>query len=51
MIQGRKLKNMRARNIGIWALTRRNTVKYYALEDSKSPATPVSIFLIVPEVV
>jgi hypothetical protein len=48
MIQGRKLKNRRARNTGIrWALARRTTVKCYSLEDSKSPPIPFSIFLIV----
>jgi hypothetical protein len=45
MIQGRKLKNRRARNAG-WALARRTSVKCYSLEDSKSPPIPFSIFFL-----
>jgi hypothetical protein len=49
MIQGRKLKNMRARNIGIrMGISQENQVKHYSLEDSKSLPTPFSIFLTVP---
>jgi hypothetical protein len=38
IIQGRKLKNGRGRNIALrWVLARRTTVKCCSLEDSKSP--------------
>jgi hypothetical protein len=45
VIQGRKLKNRRARTQASgWALARRTTVKCSSLDNFKSPPIPFSIF-------
>jgi hypothetical protein len=50
MIQERKLKNMRAKNIGIrMGISQENHCEMLFPEDSKSPPIPFSIFLIVLE--